>query len=130
MTRPPRSTASAPSGPEPPLEPFHYLGPALRRLRVKRGLEQAETARMSGVTKAMMCGYEKRGAKPSLGSLAKILAALRTDLGELHREMEQARLREEGMPEAAPETVLPDLLQALARSLEETSQQMREAIRR
>jgi transcriptional regulator with XRE-family HTH domain len=130
MTQSSRSTDPAPSEPERSGELFHYLGPALRRLRVKRGLEQAETARMAGVTKAMMCGYEKRGAKPSLGSLAKILAALRTDLGELHREMEQARLQEEGAPEAAPEAVLPDLLQALARSLEETSQQMREAVRR
>jgi hypothetical protein len=32
--------------------------------------------------------------------------------------------------EAAPEAVLPALLQALAHSLVETSQQMREAIRR
>jgi transcriptional regulator with XRE-family HTH domain len=94
MTDSRTNTGPEPSEPERSLELLHYLGPALRRLRVKRGLDQAETARMAGVTKAMMCGYEKRGAKPSLGSLARILAALNTDLDELHREMELARLRE------------------------------------
>jgi transcriptional regulator with XRE-family HTH domain len=118
------------SGPEPPLTRFRYLGPALKRLRIKRRLEQAETARLAGVTKAMMCGYEKGYNRPSLSSLEKVLAALRADLGELHREMEQQRLQEEGGGASTPAEVLPDLLQALARSLEETSQQMREAARR
>jgi transcriptional regulator with XRE-family HTH domain len=94
MTDSRTTTGPEPSEPERSLELLHYLGPALRRLRVHRGLDQAETARMAGVTKAMMCEYEKPGAKPSLGSLAKILAALGADLGELQREMEQARLRE------------------------------------
>lgn len=118
------------SGPEPPLTRFRYLGPALKRLRVKRGLEQAETARLAGLTKAMMCGYEKGSTRPNLGSLEKILAALKADLGELHREMERERSQEQGPAPGAPEEVLPDLLQALARSLEETSQQFREAARR
>jgi len=126
-----RSRPPAPSPePEPPLAPFRYLGPALKRLRVKRGLEQAETARLAGLSKAMMCGYEKGSTRPNLGSLEKILAGLEADLGELHREMERQRSQEEGRAPSAPEEVLPDLLQALARSLEETSQQFREAARR
>ena len=119
-----------PSEPEPPITPFRYLGPALKRLRIKRGLEQAETARLAGLSKAMMCGYETGSSRPNLGSLEKILLALEADLGELHREMERERTQEEGRQPGAPEEVLPDLLQALARSLDETSQEMRATARR
>jgi len=64
--------------------PLAGLGPALRRLRMHRGLRQYEAARSAGVTKAMLSAYETGKRNPSIRTLDSLLAALDASLGDLH----------------------------------------------
>lgn len=87
----------------PKSSPLSGLGPALRRLRMHRGLRQFETAAAAGITKAMLSAYENGKRRPSLKTLDQILAALAADLGDLHHAIaleRRERAREERL--AAP----------------------------
>lgn len=64
--------------------PLAGLGPALRRLRMHRGLRQYEAARTAGVTKAMLSAYETGKRNPSIRTLDCLLTALDASLGDLH----------------------------------------------
>jgi transcriptional regulator with XRE-family HTH domain len=89
----------------PKSSPLSGLGPALRRLRMHRGLRQFETAAAAGITKAMLSAYENGKRRPSLKTLDQILAALAADLGDLHHALaveRRERAREERR--AAPAT--------------------------
>ena len=67
--------------------PLAGLGPALRRLRMRKGLRQFETAAAAEITKAMLSAYENGKRRPSLKTLDQILAALEADLGDLHHAL-------------------------------------------
>lgn len=71
----------------PKTSPLSGLGPALRRLRMHKGLRQFETAAAAGITKAMLSAYENGKRRPSLKTLDQILAALAADLGDLHHAL-------------------------------------------
>ena len=58
------------------LSAFAGLGPALRRLRLRRGLSQRELARRAGVTRSMISSYERGTNLPSLPTLDRLLGAL------------------------------------------------------
>lgn len=74
--------------------PLGGLGPALRRLRMARGLRQYEAAEKAGVTKAMLSAYETGKRRPSLKTLDSLLTAIGVDLGDLHRALVFERRRE------------------------------------
>lgn len=92
------------------------LGPALRRLRMRRGQRQFETAEAAAITKAMLSAYENGKRRPSLKTLDQILAALEADLGDLHTALtlerrERARAAhavEETRQGEAPREALPN----------------------
>lgn len=99
----------------PKTSPLSGLGPALRRLRMRKGLRQFETAEAADITKAMLSAYENDKRRPSLKTLDQILAALEADLGDLHHALlterrERARVDQaveaaqaaEASPGAAP----------------------------
>ena len=79
-----RAEAGKTSGPAARTGPLAGLGPALRRLRMHRGLRQYEAARAAGVTKAMLSAYETGKRNPSIRTLDGLLAALDASLGDLH----------------------------------------------
>ena len=62
---------------------FAGLGPALRRLRHRRGLTQQELARRAGVTRAMISSYEHESHLPSLPTLGRLLAGLELSPADL-----------------------------------------------
>ena len=55
---------------------FAGLGPALRRLRLRRGLSQRELATRAGVTRPMISSYERGTNLPSLPTLDRLLGSL------------------------------------------------------
>lgn len=70
------------------------LGPALRLLRLRRGVLQVDLARRAGITKAMLSGYERGARLPSLRSLAAVLDAQGFDFETLHRALVCVRRRQ------------------------------------
>ena len=76
---------------EAPTTPLSNLGPALRRLRMKRGLRQYEAADAADITKAMLSAYETGKRRPSLRTLDRLLAGLEAHLGDLYRAMAEDR---------------------------------------
>ena len=52
--------------------PNDTWGNRLRKLRLKRNLQQKDLAKMVGVTKAAICRYEKNCLKPSIQVMLKI----------------------------------------------------------
>lgn len=62
---------------------FDELGPALRRLRVERGLTRKRLAKAAGFTVAQIVDYEAGERTPTLPTLARHLEALGAGLGEL-----------------------------------------------
>lgn len=89
----------------PRTSPLSGLGPALRRLRMRKGLRQFETAEAAQITKAMLSAYENGKRRPSLKTLDQILAALEADLGDLHHSLvteRRERARAAQVAEAAP----------------------------
>jgi len=62
---------------------FAGLGPALRRLRHRRGLSQRELARRAGVSRAMISCYEHETHLPSLPTLGRLLAGLELSPADL-----------------------------------------------
>lgn len=67
--------------------PFEILGQALRYLRLRLHKKQYEIADAAGITRAMLCAYERGSREPSVTTLGKILEALGADLVTLHRAM-------------------------------------------
>jgi len=88
MSAPPRSATSAEAA-----TPLTDIGPALRRLRMRRGLRQYEAAERAGVTKAMLSAYETGKRRPSLKTLDSLLEAMQAHLGDLHRALVEERHR-------------------------------------
>jgi len=86
--------------------PLGGLGPALRRLRMARGLRQYEAAEKAGVTKAMLSAYETGKRRPSLKTLDRLLDAIGVDLGDLHRALTFER-RRQGRDDGASELAEP-----------------------
>lgn len=67
--------------------PFETLGQALRYLRLRQQKKQYEIADAAGITRAMLCAYERGSREPSVTSLGKILDALDADLVTLQQAM-------------------------------------------
>jgi transcriptional regulator with XRE-family HTH domain len=84
MSRPPRA--------------FDALGPALRDLRIERGLTQVELAVRAGVSKSMLSLYESGKQRPHLDTLERLLDALGIRLGELVMRLESWPGTEEVAP--------------------------------
>lgn len=83
--------------------PLSGIGPALRRLRMRRGQRQFETAEAAAITKAMLSAYENGKRRPSLKTLDQILAALEADLGDLHAALTLERRERARAAHAAQE---------------------------
>lgn len=66
------------------------IGPALRALRVGRGLKQYVLAERAGVTGASLSSYERSRRVPNLHTLSKILGALGVRLVDFARAVERA----------------------------------------
>jgi transcriptional regulator with XRE-family HTH domain len=64
---------------------LRYLGPALRLMRLRRGMRQYDLAGRAQITKAMLSAYENRRRVPSLRTLSKLLDALDARLLDLVR---------------------------------------------
>ena len=69
------------------LPPLGQLGPALRMLRRRSGLQQRQLADRAGFTRPQLSGYERGHHLPSLPSLWKILGALGASLADLEDVM-------------------------------------------
>lgn len=67
------------------------LGPALRRLRVERGLTRKRLGKAAGLTVAQIEEYEAGRRLPTLPSLERHLDALGAGLGELSDQLCRAR---------------------------------------
>ena len=95
--------------------PFEGIGPALRMLRVGRGLAQKELAVRASVTPAMLSGYEREKRRPELSTLERLLMALDADVKELARavmSVQAARARENRESgEFAVKSLLANLLE-------------------
>jgi len=78
------------------MSPIDRLGPALRRLRQRRGWTQKELARASGLSADVVSRYERGVRRPGLGTLWNLLEAMESDLGELHQALESAGGRAAG----------------------------------
>jgi transcriptional regulator with XRE-family HTH domain len=68
-------------------DPFEGLGTALRWLRDRRGLTQAQAAEKAGISKAALSRYEHGRTLPTLETLGRLLRALGCDLFELQRAL-------------------------------------------
>jgi transcriptional regulator with XRE-family HTH domain len=75
------------------MEEFNGIGPALRRLRLRRGLLQKELAASSKVSKTLISGYETGRTEPSLSSLSRLLVALGYDRFDLLNALEEVNGR-------------------------------------
>lgn len=60
-----------------------HLGKALVYLRSRREMTATEVSERSGVTKAMLSGYERSLNHPSIETLAKILHGMGADFAQL-----------------------------------------------
>ena len=70
---------------------LRFLGPALRLMRVRRGMRQSDLAGRALVTKAMLSAYENRRRLPSLRTLSRLLDALDARLLDLGAAVEQVQ---------------------------------------
>ena len=77
------------------------LGPALRWLRKRRRLRQADLAEAAGITRPMLSAYERGKVQPTIESLERLLMALECDLVQLGLAIETRPWREAGSPSAA-----------------------------
>jgi ribosome-binding protein aMBF1 (putative translation factor) len=59
--------------------PSDTWGGRLRKLRLKRNLQQKDLAGMLGLTKAAICRYEKDRSKPNKQIVSKIEEILKSD---------------------------------------------------
>lgn len=62
---------------------MRHLGKALVYLRSRREMTATEVSERSGVTKAMLSGYERNLNHPSIETLAKILHGMGADFAQL-----------------------------------------------
>lgn len=67
----------------PNLGPLRGIGPAIRILRLRRGVSQSQLAALCEITPPMISNYERNANVPSLKTLGKLLEALDADLLEL-----------------------------------------------
>jgi transcriptional regulator with XRE-family HTH domain len=74
---------------------FAGLGRSLRWMREGQAKRQYQVAAQAGITKAMLSAYETGKQKPSLDTLEKILAALGSDLNDLHNAVQIVNERPE-----------------------------------
>jgi transcriptional regulator with XRE-family HTH domain len=63
------------------------VGAALRRIRMGRGVRQAQLARMAGVTRVMVCRFERGHVCPTVPTLAKMLRSLDCTAEEFGRHL-------------------------------------------
>lgn len=98
------------------------FGLALKGLRLARGLKQAEIARATGLTKAMISSFELGKVYPSLESLLTYLGGVGCNLGDLQRHLDMVA----GPPPFAPsaEDVYRVLGEKVARAIEEVCQEL------
>jgi transcriptional regulator with XRE-family HTH domain len=75
-----------PPSPSPPL--LTGLGRALRWLRERQARKQYRVADDAGITKGMLSAYETGRQRPSLETLDRLLAALGSDLNDLHNALQ------------------------------------------
>lgn len=66
---------------EPP--PFGHLGPALRWLRLRRGLRQMDLAAAAGLSNSQLSEYEMTRTRPTIEVLERILLALDANIWDL-----------------------------------------------
>lgn len=85
-----------------PPPPLKYLGPALRRARRLRGLTQREVSERTGLTRAMISGYERGRLNPLVRSLWKLLEALGATLTDLETLMQERQAEREPERALAP----------------------------
>lgn len=72
---------------------FEHLPGALRWLRIKRKLRQADLARLVSLSRSRLSSYERGDTAPPLATLDRILVALSADAPELMAAMEVAASR-------------------------------------
>jgi transcriptional regulator with XRE-family HTH domain len=63
------------------------VGAALRRIRIGRGVYQTKLAELAGVSRPMLCRYERGHVCPSVPSLVKLLQALDCDAETFGRHL-------------------------------------------
>jgi len=68
---------------------LNFVGPALRWMRLRVGLLQADVSRRSGLTRSMVSAYEAGKSVPSLGSLSVYLGAIGRNLRDLQDEIDR-----------------------------------------
>ena len=85
---------------------FSNIGNALRWLRKRRGMKQAEVAQAAGITSPMLSAYETGKHRPSLATIDKILGALDCDVRHLATALKvspaEAAAEGPSEPEAIP----------------------------
>jgi transcriptional regulator with XRE-family HTH domain len=62
---------------------FSQIGKALRRLRQRQNLRQADLAEAAEITAPMLSAYETGRQRPSFATIDKVLAALECDAADL-----------------------------------------------
>lgn len=77
---------------------FDNFGQALRELRLERGWQQVDLARLANVTPALLSSYETGRKAPSLTNLGKILDALGVRLEELEDRLDRVNDRDPAGP--------------------------------
>jgi transcriptional regulator with XRE-family HTH domain len=93
---------------------LRFLGPALRLMRLRRGMRQCDLAGRARVTKAMLSAYERSRRLPSLRTLSKLLDARDArllDLGVASNESSSGRGSTTGGGFGSPRTPLSGLLE-------------------
>jgi transcriptional regulator with XRE-family HTH domain len=63
------------------------VGAALRRIRLERQRRQRHVAKAAGITRGMLCSYEKGRQCPSLANLVGVLTALDCSAEEFGRHL-------------------------------------------
>lgn len=69
--------------------PFTHVGLAIKLLRTRAGLQAAQLAEMSGVTRAQLSKYECGHQRPALESLDRIMVALGINIYDLGAALEE-----------------------------------------
>ncbi len=84
----------------PPSTEGTAFGKRVAELRKRRGITQAELAKVLGVTSQMIVYCERRASNPSLDLLVKLSGALEVTIGELVGEDSPRRGKKPGPPSA------------------------------
>jgi transcriptional regulator with XRE-family HTH domain len=95
------------------------LAEALRYLRKRAGLSQAEVSSRAGITQAMLSGYERGGVSPEIGSVDRVLRAMGYDLADLEDALRIARGEEPRTPSSTMGGDSGEWMNRIARVTEE-----------